>query len=90
MDGHLRLAALTEGLLACSGNPAAVREESQLEDMRSAIRGDFARLAQRRGDQELMRVEPDLEVGDPETAAEEPPEDPASPSRSWLARLFSS
>ena len=89
MDGHVRLAALTEGLLACSGNPAAVREESQLEDMRSAIRGDFARLAQRRGDQELMRVEP-AELGDSEAAAEEPPEDPASPSRSWLARLFPS
>ena len=90
MDGHLRLAALTEGVLASSGNPAAVREESQLEDMRSAIRGDFARLAERRGDQELMRVEPDLELGDPESVAEHPPEDSASPSRSWLGRFFSS
>ena len=33
-----------------------MREESQLDDMRSAIRGDFERLAERRGEQELMRV----------------------------------
>ena len=32
-----------------------MREESQLEDMRSAIRGDFERLAERRGEQALMR-----------------------------------
>jgi hypothetical protein len=33
-----------------------VREESHLDDMRSAIRGDFERLAERRGGQELMHV----------------------------------
>jgi hypothetical protein len=33
-----------------------VREESHLEEMRDAIRGDFERLAERRGEQELMRV----------------------------------
>ena len=33
-----------------------MREESHLDDMRSAIRGDFERLAERRGEQELMRV----------------------------------
>jgi len=33
-----------------------VREESHLDDMRSAIRGDFERLAERRGEQGLMRV----------------------------------
>jgi hypothetical protein len=33
-----------------------VREESHLDDMRSAIRGDFDRLAERRGVQELMQV----------------------------------
>jgi hypothetical protein len=33
-----------------------VREESHLDDMRSAIRGDFERLAERRGEQDLMRV----------------------------------
>jgi hypothetical protein len=38
-----------------------VREESHLEDMRSAIRGDFERLAERRGGQELMRASEDEE-----------------------------
>lgn len=33
-----------------------MREESQLDDMRAAIRGDFERLEQRRGTQELMHV----------------------------------
>jgi len=33
-----------------------VREESHLDEMRSAIRGDFERLAARRGDQELLLV----------------------------------
>lgn len=36
-----------------------MREESQLDDMRAAIRGDFERLAERRGEQELMRVAAD-------------------------------
>jgi hypothetical protein len=36
-----------------------MREESQLDDMRAAIRGDFERLAERRGEQELMRVATD-------------------------------
>ncbi len=31
-------------------------EESHLDDMRSAIRGDFDRLAERRGEQQLMRL----------------------------------
>jgi hypothetical protein len=35
-----------------------VREESHLDDMRAAIRGDFERLAQRRGTQELMQEPP--------------------------------
>jgi hypothetical protein len=33
-----------------------VREESHLDDMRAAIRGDFERLERRRGAQELMHV----------------------------------
>jgi hypothetical protein len=33
-----------------------MREESHLDEMRTAIRGDFERLAERRGEQELMRV----------------------------------
>ena len=63
-----------------------MREESHLEDMRSAIRGDFERLAERRGDQELMG----LSVSDPDRqpAPEESLDEPV-PSRSWLARLLS-
>jgi hypothetical protein len=69
-----------------------VREESHLEDMRSAIRGDFERLAERRGDQELMRVEPE-----PEAPAEAPPAEDVADSRSaseeqrrsWLSRFVS-
>ena len=64
-----------------------MREESQLEDMRSAIRGDFERLVERRGEQVLMRVseqepvaEVDVEVA---TVQEE------TPRRSWLARFVS-
>lgn len=45
-----------------------MREESHLDDMRSAIRGDFERLAERRGGQELMREpEEDLEQSPPES-----------------------
>jgi hypothetical protein len=64
-----------------------VREESQLDDMRSAIRGDFERLAERRGEQELMRVPED----DPETLDAEVPMSPEveAPKRSWLARFIS-
>jgi hypothetical protein len=63
-----------------------VREESQLDDMRYAIRGDFARLAERRGEQELMRVpvdEPDVDLEPPASAEDEPAK------RSWLARFIS-
>ena len=64
-----------------------MREESQLDDMRSAIRGDFERLAERRGEQELMRVsedEPDgLEAEVPTSAEDE------APRRSWFARFLS-
>jgi len=55
-----------------------VREESHLDDMRSAIRGDFERLAERRGGQELMRqpdADPDL---DPENDVPEPANEPIS------------
>ena len=60
-----------------------MREESHLDEMRNAIRGDFERLAARRGEQELMRVsEPD--------APEEPAEPEAEPPRrSWLSRMLS-
>ena len=59
-------------------------EESHLDDMRSAIRGDFERLAERRGEQGLMRTS--------EQDVPEPPEDETpveAPRRSWLARLVS-
>jgi hypothetical protein len=72
-----------------------MREESHLDEMRSAIRGDFERLAERRGEQELMRVveEPEPEdepvasapVDGPESAPEPEPE----ARRSWLARFLS-
>ena len=64
-----------------------MREESQLDDMRSAIRGDFDRLAERRGGQELMRVfedEPDsLEAEVPARMEHE------APRRSWFVRFVS-
>jgi hypothetical protein len=76
-----------------------VREESHLDDMRDAIRGDFERLAARRGDQELMRVselEPSAEpIDSPEPAQQleeqpdEPEAEPPTPRRSWLGRMFS-
>jgi hypothetical protein len=81
-----------------------VREESHLDEMRDAIRGDFERLAERRGEQELLRVtEPEesavadgpVPEPEPEAAAEAEPEPWPEPGpeeaerRSWLARLFS-
>lgn len=61
-----------------------MKEESQLDDMRAAIRGDFERLAERRGEQELMRVDIDDPAAprvDETTRAEEQPEG------SWRTRL---
>jgi hypothetical protein len=72
-----------------------VREESHLDDMREAIRGDFERLAERRGEQDLLRVsEIESAVEEPELESEhepdpEPENEPAPERRSWLARLFS-
>jgi hypothetical protein len=57
-----------------------VREESHLDDMRSAIRGDFERLAERRGGQELMRASADqaesTTTSDQEPVTEPRPEAP--------------
>jgi hypothetical protein len=53
-----------------------VREESHLDDMRAAIRGDFHRLAERRGGQELMR--------EPEHQALPEPDEPAAPESALL------
>ena len=60
-------------------------EESHLDEMRSAIRGAFERLARRRGEQELLRVPDEAEADAEPVAAEDEPE---SPPRSWLARLL--
>jgi hypothetical protein len=76
-----------------------VREESQLDEMRDAIRGDFERLAERRGEQDLMRVteleasvvdEPAMEPAPAPEAELDPEPEPGAPEhKSWLARLFS-
>ena len=77
-----------------------MREESHLDEMRDAIRGDFERLAERRGEQELMRpTEPEDALRDRSRAPVEPAEIGAENDvesepevverRSWLARLFS-
>jgi hypothetical protein len=49
-----------------------VREESHLDDMRAAIRGDFERLARRRGGQELMQDVPEEPEPEPEPQPREP------------------
>jgi hypothetical protein len=72
------------GLGPSARNLPAVREESHLDEMRSAIRGDFERLAERRGEQELMRV------ADADESEREQPPEPEPDHGSWLARLFSS
>jgi hypothetical protein len=74
-----------------------VREESHLDDMRAAIRGDFERLASRRGGQELMREPvPELER-EPEPEPEPEPElgrvakesdEEEAPRRGLFARLL--
>ena len=69
-----------------------MREESHLEEMRTAIRGDFARLAERRGDQELMRVTPEPEDEEPDVTPVPPgPEavEEEQERRSWFARFVS-
>jgi hypothetical protein len=63
-----------------------VSEESHVEAMRAAIRGDFERLERRRGRQELMRVD------EPPPAHEEgvvTVQDTGAPTRSLLQRLLS-
>ena len=64
-----------------------MREESHLDEMRSAIRGDFERLADRRGEQELMHVAEES----PDAVAIDVPADPEPEPepRSWLSRLLS-
>jgi hypothetical protein len=74
-------------------------EESHLDEMREAIRGDFERLAERRGEQELLHVDELDDAGDqpelealPEVDPEEEVEaevDLGPERRSWLARFLS-
>jgi hypothetical protein len=55
--------------------------------MRAAIRGDFDRLAKRRGGQELMQAPPEPE--EPETVEREAGDrDDDAPRRGFLARLL--
>lgn len=56
-----------------------MREESHLDDMRAAIRGDFERLEERRGEQELMRVE-EPEAGEAAEAPEPAQLEPEQPA----------
>lgn len=66
------------------GTTGLVREESHLDDMRAALRGDFERLAERRGAQELMRTPAE----DPESQPVDDAAPPEKPSpRSWRKRL---
>jgi hypothetical protein len=66
------------------GTTGLMREESQLDEMRAAIRGDFERLAERRGEQELMRIADDESEPHSDDDALEPEE---QPPLSWAARL---
>jgi hypothetical protein len=67
-----------------------VREESHLEEMRSAIRGDFERLAERRGDQSLLHVGENEDADEPDAELPEAVEEPeAEERRSWFARFVS-
>ncbi len=61
-----------------------MREESQLDEMRAAIRGDFERLADRRGEQELMRIPADTSEPHSDDDAAEPE---GQARLSWAARL---
>jgi hypothetical protein len=96
---HLRIATLSwEESRPAAGTTGLVREKSHLDDMRAAIRGDFDRLAKRRGSQELMREvsdsEPEAEPAaqpEPESAVDPRPEDVSTakpPRRSWIARIL--
>lgn len=77
-----------------------MREESHLDDMRAAIRGDFERLEERRGEQVLLRPQehpepeasisddPVIEVDEPTLEAVSSDEQLPAPKRSWIDRLL--
>ncbi len=58
-----------------------MREESHLDDMRAAIRGDFERLEQRRGAQELMHVTEREDEPEPAAVRHAEPERQPEPER---------
>ena len=64
-----------------------MRDESQLEEIRSAIRGGVELLRERRGEQALLRGPKHAREASEVAAAPAPEE--AAPKRSWLARLIS-
>ena len=63
-----------------------MREESHLDDMRAAIRGDFERLQKRRGTQELMQLSDQPAETSPEAGEAVEAAEPAE--RPWFARLL--
>ena len=62
-----------------------MREESHLDDMRAAIRGDFERLAERRGGQELMQEQPEPEETAYPIEVEEVSDEPEAPRKGFFA-----
>jgi hypothetical protein len=65
-----------------------VREESHLDAMRDAIRGDFERLEERRGEQVVLRIREQPENDDRATAEPASREAEDRPKRSWIDRLL--
>jgi hypothetical protein len=66
-----------------------VREESHLDAMRDAIRGDFERLEERRGEQVVLRIRERPESEERATAEPATPEcEDVPPRRSWIDRLL--
>ncbi len=65
-----------------------MREESHLDAMREAIRGDFERLEERRGEQVVLRIRERHEIEQDASAEPEAPERDVPPKRSWIDRLL--
>jgi hypothetical protein len=72
-----------------AGNGHGVREESHLDAMRDAIRGDFERLKERRGDQVVLRIRERPERTERMTVEPGAAEaEDVRPRRSWIDRLL--
>jgi len=71
--------------VAARESTAVVREESHLDEMRAAIRGDFERLERRRGGQQVLSA-PRPRSDEPAPQDDEAEREP--PARSWLGRLL--